>query len=278
MKTAMKAFIAAAIKHFGPNHSGTTINPFQVSYMRFGKSVGGESFVYCSGGLGGTTPPYSISVWQNYITEMTNFEQAQSPTMLIFEPINRVDGTANDPNYPNYEASDAVKHGNVYGATFGFGSQGLSAADNGVSCASNWCNLFLGTFSQGSPLELQQIANSNPFDDTCGSGCNPGGESGNLRVWLPFAVSSHLNVLELYSLDADLAYDPNFCVLTGSPCDTGSYGALNGLTTTQQHDYFQGAGTNTGVGLGPSCATGTQGGANGNCEYSKKINEAQGYH
>jgi hypothetical protein len=210
---------------------------------------------------------------------MTNFEQAQSPTMLIFEPINRVNN--NDTDYSNYQASDAIKHGNLYGATFGFGNQGLSLADQNPppsTCASNWCNNFLANFPQGSPLELQQIANSDAFDGTCSGGCNPGGESGDLRVWLPFAVTSHMNVMELYSVDADLAYDPNFCILTGSPCGAGSYNSLNGLTTTQQHDYFQGDGTNTGVGLGHSCASGTQSGANGNCDYSKYINAAHGAH
>ena len=296
MKTALKAFMAAVIQHFGRNHSGIVVKPDQVYYMRLGKSVGGESFVYCTGHLPNdptTGLPYSPTTWKNYITEMTNFEQAQSPTMLIFEPINRVDGTANDPNYPNYEAADAVKHGNTYGATLGFGSQGLSLFDKtqftqGQSCASNWCSLFNNNSAQGSPLELQQIANSDPTDQTCGTNganCIPGGDSGDLRVWLPFAYQSrHLNVLELYSVDADLVFDPQFCFLVAGNCDTGSYTSVNGLSTAQQLKYFQpdGIDPKSGVGLGNTnlCYTGPglQTLAQGDCSYRDAINLAHGYH
>jgi hypothetical protein len=290
--------VAAVIQHFGPNTSDSAnIKPAQVYYLRLGKSVGGESFVYCTSNLPNdpSGPPYSATTWQNYITEMTNFEQAQSPTMFIFEPINRVDGTVNDPNYPDYEAGDAVKHGNVYGATLGFGSQGLSLYDNSLyplsPCASNWCVNFNNNYAQGSPLELQQIANSDPTDQDCGSlgsNCVPSGDSGNLRVWLPFAVNGrHLNVLELYSVDADLAFDPQFCLLSGGMCGPGSYASLNGLSAAQQLKYFQPdagppAPDKSGVGLGNyhSCYTGTglQGSAQGDCSYRDAINAAHGYH
>jgi hypothetical protein len=300
MKTALKTFIAAGIQHFGPNHSGTTVKPAQVYYMRFGKSAGGESFVYCTSSLPAFPPgtPYAPATWQNYITEMTNFEQAQSPTMLVFEPINRVNG--DDADYPNYEAKDAIAHSNTYGGTFGFGSQGLSLYDSiqfplGHACASNWCGNFNTYYAQGSPLELQQIANSDPTDQSCGSGgvnCIPGGDSGDLRVWLPFAVgppSRHLNVLELYSVDADLAFDPQFCVLNvgATMCISGSYGSLNGLSAAQQLKFFQPDATypppdKSGVGLGNtnSCYTGSglQTGALGDCSYSTAINAAHGYH
>lgn len=292
MKTALKAFYAAAMQHFGRNTSDpTNIKPAQVYYMRLGKSVGGESFVYCTGNLPDYPPgtPYSSTTWQNYITEMTDFEQAQSPTMLIFEPINRVGSSSSDSQYPDYEASDAVKHGNLYGATFGFGSQGLSLNDfiSAPPCASNWCTNFNNNFPRGSPLELQQIANSDPTDQTCVSGCNPGGDSGDLRNWLPAAVSGHLNVLELYSVDADLAFDPQFCVLSGGMCGSGSYTSLNGLSSAQQLKYFQPdagppAPDKSGVGLGNyhSCYTGTglQGSAQGDCSYRDAINSAHGYH
>jgi hypothetical protein len=286
-KTGLKAFIAAAIQHFGPNHSGITVQPSQVDYMRFGKSVGGESFVYCTSHLpdfpAGT--PYAPATWQNYITEMTDFQQSQSPTMLMIEPINLV-GTDN-ADYPNYEAKDAIAHASVYGGRSGFGSQGLSAYDSFTSptCASNWCILFGDYFAQGGPLELQQIANSDPYDETCGtlgSNCGPGLESGDLRVWLPFAVGKQMNILELYSLDAELAFDPVFCYLNSPPtaCMSGSYTSLNALTTTQQFQYFQGTIASPGVGLGYPCYTGTgyQSSATGGCNYSTTINLQHGYH
>ncbi len=286
MKTAMKTFIAAAIQHFGPNHSGVVVKPDQVSYLRFGKSVGGESFVYCSTGLSGTIPAFSATVWQNYITEMTNFEQSQSPAMQIFEPINVVG--SNNTDYSDFEAADAIAHGNLFGSTFGFGSQGMSLLDvlNPLSCVSNWCNSFGTYFPRGSPLELQQIANSDPTDSTCGGGgtCTPTGDSGDLRGWLPFVVSKHATILELYSVDADLAFDPNYCVLNSTPtphCDTGSYGALNGLTTAQQLKFFQPTVTphdGSGVGLGNGCGGNPQTAARGDCSYMSTINAQHGYH
>jgi hypothetical protein len=156
----------------GMNHVVHESAAAQVLYMRFGKSAGGESFVYCTSNI----PSYSVGTWQTYITNMTTFEQAQSPTMLIFEPINRVN--SDDTDYSNYEAKDAIAHSNAYGATFGFGSQGLSLNDKlNPPCASNWCNLFGDYYARGSPLELQQIANTDPTDQTCGTNCKPGGES-----------------------------------------------------------------------------------------------------
>jgi len=281
VKTGLKAFIAAAIQHFGPNTSdGTYIKPAQVLYMRFGKSVGGESYVYCSAQLSGTTPPYSVSNWQQYITEMTNLEQSQSPTMLIFEPLNRVNG--DDTDYSNYQAKDAIAHCNAYGITYGFGSQGLSLNDklNNPSCASNWCTLFsVDYYPQGSPLELQQIANSDPFDSTCSSGCIVGTDSGDLRVWLPFAVTEKANVIELYSVDAELAYDPYFCNVVAGACGSGSYASLNGLSAAQQYDYFNDTGPPAGVGIGQACGGNPQGAvAVGNCQYSIAINQAHGSH
>ena len=146
----------------------------------------------------------------------------------------------------------------------------------GNPCASDWCKMFGDYYAQGSPLELQQIANSDPNDETCGTGganCAPGLESGDLRVWLPFAVTEKMNFLELYSVDADLAFDPYFCDLSMSSCGSGSYTSLNGLTGTQQYDYF------LLVGLGDICGSNPQGSAaTGNCQYSGAITLAQGYH
>ncbi len=141
-------------------------------------------------------------------------------------------------------------------------------------------------YAQGSPLELQQIANSDPTDQTCGTNggnCSPTGDSGDIRVWLPFAVGTHLNVLELYSVDADLAFDPKFCFLSGTSCVSGSYTALNGLSAFQQYYFFQPNGTTgSGVGLGNtnSCYTGTglQSSALGDCSYRDTINAQHGYH
>ncbi|MGA7218509.1 MAG: hypothetical protein WBX38_09350 [Candidatus Sulfotelmatobacter sp.] len=87
-----------------------------------------------------------------------------------------------------------------------------------------------------------------------------------------------MNVLELYAVDAELAFDPAFCFLNSgaTACTTGSYTSLNGLTTIQQLQYFQ------SVGLGNTnlCYTGPglQTSATGNCQYSQTIDLQHGYH
>ena len=197
--------------------------------------------------------------------------------MLLFQPLNAVNG--NNSDYSNFEASNAVSHTNGFGGTDGFGSQGLSLYDqiqlgNHNPCASNWCAMFSLYQPGGSPLELQQIAPSDPHDESCGTGgsnCVPGGDSGDLNVWLPFAVNQGVNVVELYSVDADLALDPNFCFLSTTPlplhCDTASsYGSLTGLSRSQQLDYFQ------YVGLP------VQSGATGNGSYANTVSTEHGYH
>src|SRR5712691_4698055 len=189
---------------------------------------------------------------------------------------------------------DALAHVNGYGSANGFGSQGLSLYDELQypigHCASDWCSQFDQSYTAGSPLELQQVANSNPFDSDCGGAggpsCNNNGDSGDLREWLPFAVTRHMTVLELYAVDADLAFDPCFCALScsGGSCTscggansscTGSF-SLNSLTPAQQFNYFQGDGTpaHSGVGLGHCDSSQTQSNAAGLCSYRDSIRAA----
>jgi hypothetical protein len=93
-----------------------------------------------------------------------------------------------------------------------------------------------------------------------------------------------MNVVELYSVDADLAFDPQFCFLISGNCGSGSYTSLNGLSSAQQLKYFQpdGIDPKSGVGLGNTnlCYTGTglQATALGYCSYRDAINAAHGYH
>jgi hypothetical protein len=81
---------------------------------------------------------------------------------------------------------------------------------------------------------------------------------------------------------ADLAFDPNYCVLMTGICGTGSYSSLNGLTTAQQLKFFQPTAIppldGSGVGLGHLCGgSGAQSSANGDCSYQSAINLAHGY-
>jgi len=206
--------------------------------------------------------------------------------MNIYAPINEV---GND-NSGMLEAEQAVMYSNgSAGSPDGFGSQGLSVLDTNAvnSCAgaiSSWCLAFGSYYGVGSPLELQQASLSDPLDTTCTPpqspgplGCgasSTGADSGDLRIWLPFAIANHADVIELYYFDAALAFDPEYCTaftgVYGSACMTG-YTIIPGtfLTASQQGQFFntvgQGMGCGTGIGLG-------------DCSYANAINMAHGFH
>jgi hypothetical protein len=93
----------------------------------------------------------------------------------------------------------------------------------------------------------------------------PPGLTLDLRTLYPFATSQHVSILELYSQDALLAYDSNFCKVNGSSCDVDSrYDTfIPSLSVGAQNSFF----VNAGVGC-----SGT------NCSYAAAINAAHGYH
>jgi hypothetical protein len=265
--TAWEAFIAAAIYHF--NHSK---NLSQIDYMRVGRSVGGEAFPYCLPNMEALPPPntYTKSGWLAYYTAIDDFVQVQGPMMVILDPLNEAGtGSADDPKDPSYgtaEAGIAIAHSNASGVVNGFGSQGLQASDitNYPSCASDWCNQFNADYLTNDNLELQQLSLSAPVSVT---GVSSG--TGDLRPLLPFAVSHHMTILELYNLDALLAYDPNYCVLplVNNVCGAGSVQIPSiVLPATAQPIYFQAVGM-------PG-----QSGATGDGSYAAVINQTEGQH
>jgi hypothetical protein len=241
-KTAWEAFIAAAVVHF--NHSP---NVSQISYMRVGRSVGGEAFPFCTGTLAALPSPntYTKAGWLQYYADIGDFVQAQNPVMQIMDPLNEA-GTPTDPSYGTAEAASSVTNQNALGKVNGFGSQGMRANDptnydEGAYCASDWCGTF-NTYYQTVPyLELQQRDLSDPAGLT-------GTFTGDLRPLIPFALERHMTILEVYALDALLAYDPNYCVLTvpdTGVCTTGSVSVAptdlppTNLPPQDQYPYFQ---------------------------------------
>ncbi len=270
-KTAWEAFIAAAIAHFNASPSLS-----QISYMRIGRSVGGEAYPYCTDSLKLLPSPntYSKSAWLDYYAEIGDFIQSQNPAMQVMDPLNEA-GSPVDPSYGTAEADSAVAHHNALGLVNGFGSQGLRGSDitnyaksPPVYCASDWCGTF-ETYYQSDPfLELQQRDLSDPIGLT-------GSLTGDLRPLLPFAVERHATVMEVYALDALLAFDPNYCVLTvpdTGVCTAGSVSIAptdqppTNLPAQDQYPFFQ------AVGL-PG-----QQGATGDGSYSSAITGNQGTH
>ncbi len=270
-KAAWEAFIAAAIAHFNASE-----NLSQIAYMRVGRSVGGEAYPYCTPNLQLLPSPntYTKSGWLDYYGDIDDFVQAQNPKMQIMDPLNEA-GSPTDPSYGTAEAEIAVVHQNSTGNVNGFGSQGMRATDitnygknPPAYCASDWCGTF-DTYYQTIPdLELQQRDLSDPLGMT-------GSLTGDLRPLLPFAVERHMTILEIYALDALLAYDPNYCVLTvpdTGVCTTGSVSIAptdqppTNLPAPDQYPYFQAVGQ-------PG-----QSGATGDGSYASAINSTHGVH
>ena len=265
-RTAWEAFIAAAVLHFNASP-----HLAQISYMRVGRSVGGEAFPYCTDNLMQLPSPntYTKDGWLQYYTDIADFVEAQNPKMQILDPLNAA-GMPEDPTYGTAEAQIAVAHHNASGQTNGFGSQGLQSSDitnYGANpqgyCASDWCGTFNTYFQSGMPLELQQESLSDPTHLTQSP-------TGDLRPLLPFAVDRHVTILELYDLDALLAYDPNYCVLpvpNNGLCAPGSVEIPAIILPPQdQQPYFQAVGQ------------AGQAGGTGDGSYAAAINSAQGQH
>jgi hypothetical protein len=260
-KTAWESFVAAAIAHFNASP-----HLAQISYMRVGRSVGGEAFPYCTPNLEALPAPntYTKAGWIQYYTDIDDFVQDQNPKMQILDPLNSA-GMPEDPNYGTQEATIAVAHHNASGKANGFGSQGLQSSDitNYPQCASDWCNTFNTYTTEGMPLELQQDSLSDPVHLTSSP-------TGDLRPLLPFAVDHHVTIVELYDLDALLAYDPNYCVLNvpdNGLCGAGSVEIpVIVLPPQDQEPYFQAVGQ-------PGNA-----GAKGDGSYAAVINSTQGQH
>jgi hypothetical protein len=303
-KAALKALWAATLAHFNSNYQANSTNVGgQLGYIRPGESTGAEAFPYCtsggpSGGLKGLAAPYTYvksggspgtSVgWIDYYKEMLQWAESQTPHMKFFAPLNQAE--SNDLDYGTQEAAAAATSSNGHGFIDGFGSQGLSLLDynNCANASSNWCESFDLWYPGTMPLELQQLSLSDEQDENCttqspppANRCAvPPGDSGDLRVWLPYAVTNHLTVLELYYLDAGLAFDPNYCTsFTGTPphCGAGGYivGTNTFLTVTLQATFMN------DIGQGSNCSppvSGAGGASTGNCAYATTINNAHGSH
>jgi len=291
--------MAAANLHYNPNYSVTFPPPIsstvvvgsgsngtnQLGYVRSGTWVGGESFAQCisGGALNGLTDlpsPYTFSNPSTWLTDYqtkVSYVQSLAPTMARYWSIDN--GTA-----PDSMAAIAVSAGNGFGYINGFGSQGLSLLDtcshNGS--AGDWCYEFTNTttsyFALGMPLELQQIAISDPDVNPCTATppqCGtPPNVSGDLRGWLSFAIANKATVIEVYYQDLGLAFDQNYCTTT-----TNCYHLPVINTSPNPNTWYCEVGYGAQYG-GPGCspAPGCQqpgGGLPGQC-YSTAIIAAHG--
>jgi hypothetical protein len=185
-----QAFMAQVVKHYGANGS--------IGYIRIGLGRGGETLPSQNFGTDACTNAFvnkwgwTDTNWTNYVTGMLAYEaKLKSPKQLMVG----IDGV-DSYTMPDSEAAAAVA------LHLGFGNQGVEASDitNYPHCMADWCDLF-AEYEGDVPLELQTIAQSSPQ-----------GESpvGSLVKLLPFAVQNHATILEIYSNDWLLAFDPNY--------------------------------------------------------------------
>jgi hypothetical protein len=194
-------FMAQVVNHYGSNPG--------IGYIRFGLGRGGESNP--ARGLGSEPTctnaftnqwGWTETAWINYLNSMLNYEASlKSPKQLMLGVV----GTNLIRNVPQATAATAVAAG------IGIGSQGMQAADitNYPNCSSGWCNLF-NLYAGQVPLELQTIGLSCP----AGVGQCPvdadQNATGSLVPLIPFGISHHAAVFEIYYRDWLLAFDPAY--------------------------------------------------------------------
>jgi len=185
-----EAFMAQVIKHYGTNGS--------IGYIRIGLGRGGETFPAPNFGSDPCTSVFenkwgwTDTTWTNYVNAMLNYESTLKSPKQLMVGIDSVDSSS----MPDSEAATAVS------MKMAFGNQGMDANDikNYPHCSSDWCNLF-DEYTGKVPLELQTIALSSPEN-------NP--PVGSLVNLLPLAVSHHVTILEIYTDDWLLAFDPAY--------------------------------------------------------------------
>ena len=185
-------FMAETVHHYGSNAG--------IGYIRFGLGRGGETNP--ARGLGTEALctnafmnqwGWTETAWINYLNSMLNYEASlQSPKQLMVGVV----ATNLTKNVPQAATMTAVA------ARIGFGSQGFQASDitNYPNCTADWCNLF-NQYAGQVPLELQTVLQSDP------TGAGP---TGSLVSLIPFGLSHHVSVLEIYFQDWLLAFDPAY--------------------------------------------------------------------
>ena len=201
-KNNYQTFIQAVLNRYATNPN--------VGYIRFGTSQGGEAYPTCLDQLmtqGGFANIAQFDTqWESYVAEITAFEQTAlasiaassgGNTVQLMAALNQF-GTPVQYNVTSFEAQNAVSLG------FGFGSQGLQLSDIsnyklGKPCSSDWCSNF-ALYAGQVPLELQSILASDPTNA-------PGG-TGSMVTLLPFALGLHTQIVEVYAVDFEVAYDP----------------------------------------------------------------------
>jgi hypothetical protein len=182
-----QSFMSAVVGKYG--------NGASIGYVRFGLGAGGEIFPACRYAL--KDHGFSRETWRKYLFEMLDYEKSLNSPKQLAVGLNAWDEPP-DFRFTAEVAEHAVQNG------IAIGNQGLTAEDGrndaaGRACMADWCQLFR-RFHGKVPLVLQTGGASHP---------DGSGPAGSMVEMLPFALSLHAQVFELYVDDWLVAYDPS---------------------------------------------------------------------
>jgi putative Ig domain-containing protein len=185
-----KAFIAQVLDHYNNNGS--------VGYIRIGLGRGGETFPAEKFGTDSCTTTFvndwgwTDATWEAYVNSMVDYEGSLNSPKQLMLGLDTVDTLT----MADIEAANAVP------LNIALGNEGLEASDikKYPMCSADWCNLW-ALYTGRVPLELQTIDLSSPEG-------NP--PVGSLVTILPFAVEHDTTIMEIYTDDWLLGFDPNY--------------------------------------------------------------------
>jgi hypothetical protein len=185
--SSYQSFMSATVNKYGSNTS--------IGYIRFGLGAGGEIYPACMYAL--TEHGFSKGTWRKYLFEMLDYEKSLHSPKQLGVGLNAF-GDPPDLHFTAEVAEHAVQNG------MAIGNQGLTVEDArndaaGRACLADWCRIFR-RFRGKVPLVLQTGGVSHP------DGSEP---AGSMVDMLPFALSQHVQIFELYVDDLLVAYDPS---------------------------------------------------------------------
>jgi len=182
-----QAFMSAVVNKYGSNGS--------IGYIRFGLGAGGEIYPACMYKM--MDHGFSKPRWKKYLFDMLDYEKSLNSPKQLAVGLNAF-GNPEDFSFTAEIAEHAVENG------IAIGNQGLTAQDprNDAAsrpCMADWCRIFR-RFRGKVPLVLQTGGPSHP------DGSDP---AGSMVEYLPFALSQHVQIFEIYVPDFMVAYDPS---------------------------------------------------------------------
>ena len=188
-----EAFLKALFKHYAGNSA--------IDYIRVGMGQGGE--IYPVNGLETDSNCYNTFIhggfsdenWAHYLETLIDYAVSLKPGHQLMLGATFIDGETAE--------NEVIAH--AVAAGIGFGNQGFQLSDitnyaKGKDCQGNWCNLF-NQYQGQVPLQLQTKGQSNPANSP---------PTGSLTKLLPFAVTRHASILEVYWEDWLIAFSPTY--------------------------------------------------------------------